>query len=54
VYTSPQQRLQITVLTLEAKCALAVDVVQHKLVLPLFGVGQLRHADDTLGTIEPI
>ena len=32
----------------------AVDVVQHWLVLPLFGVGQLSHADGMLGTINSV
>ena len=36
------------------KLALVVDVVQHRLVLPLFCVGQLGHADNTLGIIEPV
>jgi len=32
----------------------AVDIVQHSLVLPLFGVDKLSLAGGTLGTIELI
>jgi len=42
------------ILALEAKCALAVDVVKNWLVLPLFYVCQLSYADNALSAIEPV
>jgi len=42
------------VLAFEAKRALVVDVVQHQLILPFFGVSKPCHLDGTLGTIESI
>jgi len=42
------------ILALKVKCAPTIDVAQHWFVFPLFCVGQLNHADSTLGTMEPL
>jgi len=42
------------ILVLEAKCASAVDVVKNWLVLLLFSVCQLSHADNALSAVEPV
>ena len=42
------------ILALEAKCTSAVDVVKNWLVLPLFCICQLSHADNALSAVEPV
>jgi len=42
------------ILTLEAKCALAVDVIKNSLICPLFNICSLSHNNNALDVVEPI